>query len=367
MDKRARVQRRVVDACRRAMTPVGLLEVLMQALGPDVSADRWCAMTLDPATNLPTGGKHDQGVSPEYGPRMLELEFREGDVNALSDLSRAPSPVATLAAATEGQPERSTRYREVLAPDGLAHELRAVFRDSHGAWAALILFRSNGKPDFSPGERSLIAGVSDAVTQALRRVLLIGEIEAHACADTPGLLLVGGDTELRIRHASATAAQWLAQIDDGQAEQLPYALYSLAQRARASGHAVSRMRTRGGRWLTVHGESTGGENREVSIILAPSRPHEIAGVMAGAYALTAREAEVARLVAAGCSNPEVAQLLFVSRYTVEDHLKKVYAKLGVNSRSELVARLFFDQYLPRTASSVGLDGQGWFMEGQGRR
>jgi DNA-binding CsgD family transcriptional regulator len=45
------------------------------------------------------------------------------------------------------------------------------------------------------------------------------------------------------------------------------------------------------------------------------------------------------LVAAGKSNKEVAGELFVSVRSVEANLTKVYAKLGVRSRSELAARL----------------------------
>ena len=56
-------------------------------------------------------------------------------------------------------------------------------------------------------------------------------------------------------------------------------------------------------------------------------------------ALTAQEFQVARVVAEGRTNDEAAAALFVSRKTVENHLTRVYRKLGMRSRSDLV-RLF---------------------------
>ena len=49
--------------------------------------------------------------------------------------------------------------------------------------------------------------------------------------------------------------------------------------------------------------------------------------------LSERQVEVVRLVAAGCSNPEVAERLVISRRTAEHHVQHVYAKLGVSSRA----------------------------------
>ncbi len=50
-------------------------------------------------------------------------------------------------------------------------------------------------------------------------------------------------------------------------------------------------------------------------------------------ALTAREKEVLRLLAAGMSDAQVAERLVISRRTVSTHLTAIYSKLGVNSRS----------------------------------
>jgi DNA-binding CsgD family transcriptional regulator len=59
----------------------------------------------------------------------------------------------------------------------------------------------------------------------------------------------------------------------------------------------------------------------------------------GVAALTASELRVARLVAEGRSNREVAQALFVTRKTVEKHLASVFAKLSVSGRNELAGAL----------------------------
>jgi DNA-binding CsgD family transcriptional regulator len=59
----------------------------------------------------------------------------------------------------------------------------------------------------------------------------------------------------------------------------------------------------------------------------------------GGELLTERERAVTRLIAAGASNPEIAQELFLSRKTVERHVSNVLKKVGVRNRAELAARV----------------------------
>ena len=62
------------------------------------------------------------------------------------------------------------------------------------------------------------------------------------------------------------------------------------------------------------------------------------GAGAGASRLTARQREVARLAAGGCTARQIAEALAIGRRTVETHLGNAYAKLGVASKLELVQR-----------------------------
>ena len=75
------------------------------------------------------------------------------------------------------------------------------------------------------------------------------------------------------------------------------------------------------------------------------RRHGPSAAAAPSAELTSQELRVARLVAKGQSNREVADILYLSTKTVEAHLRQVFRKLGVRSRGELAAR----------AARIGLD------------
>ncbi|HEV2125259.1 MAG TPA: helix-turn-helix transcriptional regulator, partial [Chloroflexota bacterium] len=141
-----------------------------------------------------------------------------------------------------------------------------------------------------------------------------------------------------------------------------------------------RLQTRSGQWLILHGADvserghtpnstserpdqarTGPSGpRRIAVLIEPARPPDVLPLIEQAYGLTPRECEVVRLVLTGASSAELAQALCISPYTVQDHLKTVFCKVGVRSRRDLVARFLGGQYFPRLLTGVPPGPSGWF-------
>jgi len=62
----------------------------------------------------------------------------------------------------------------------------------------------------------------------------------------------------------------------------------------------------------------------------------IIDILAFKHSLTVREREVAILVYQGCTNPDIAERLFISRNTVRNHIHNIFYKLDISTRMELV-------------------------------
>src|SRR3954451_18728641 len=87
-------------------------------------------------------------------------------------------------------------------------------------------------------------------------------------------------------------------------------------------------------WLGVVDAIAG----EIEVFLTGHKSRPRRRTTLGVDALSRREREVALLASRGQTAPEIAERLFLSKRTVESHLAAVYAKLGVESKTELIRR-----------------------------
>jgi DNA-binding CsgD family transcriptional regulator len=335
------------------------------ALDGAVPSEGSCLMTMDPATMLPTAEFVDNGMPADAISRLVEIELREPDYTKWVDLAREGRAAASLSAVTAGELDRSRRHREVRRPWGYSDELRVVLSSSTGTWGALTVFREKDRPYFSSSEVRLVTSLTGLISDGLRRSLLIED----ACAgrdDTGMLVLDPGDG---VSLANHVAGQWIDELGIGTraGTTLPLVIRAVARQARAiagpeTGHrgetspglARARVRTRAGRWVIVRASLLGeGMTAPVAVLLEAARPAEMAPLLADVYGLTPQERRVTELVAQGLPTRQIANRLRVSTYTVQDHLKSIFAKTGTGSRGDLVARLYFDQRTtPLTAPSA---------------
>jgi DNA-binding NarL/FixJ family response regulator len=73
-----------------------------------------------------------------------------------------------------------------------------------------------------------------------------------------------------------------------------------------------------------------------AVTIHPAGVREVLGIICRAYGLTTREREVVELIAEGLDTTDIAKRLYISPYTVQDHLKSTFEKVGVNSRLQLL-------------------------------
>ena len=346
----------------------GALELLQRAV-PFESA---CLAFTDPATGLLTGTVKIQ-IPDARDAEFARFEYETDDINKFSEIAGRDIPVGVLALDTEGRPERSLRFREFLVPHfDQGNELRAACRQGGQTWGFLGLYRPTAAAGFSPAEAAFVAAVESTLAIGIRAGLVADAVQGDAveAPDGPAVLIVDGQDA--IVQASSGVVERLEQMGVDPWRELPISLASVVSAARmfAAGRSAtparSRIRTPSGTWLVTHASvltSQTGERGHVVVTIEEARPPEIVPLVVAAFGLTERERDVVRLVLGGASTQEIAAELFLSPYTVQDHLKSIFVKAGVSSRRELLARVFFEQYAPRIGGGLAPDG--WFATPQG--
>src|SRR5918995_6935736 len=122
-----RTEQTIIRLCEAGVDPQTLQVEVLRRLRKIIPVDAAFCATVDPATLLFTGSLSEE-IPESVTPAFLANEFLQDDVTKFVHLARAPRPVQSLYTATQNNPERSSRYREILAPIGFGDELRAALR-----------------------------------------------------------------------------------------------------------------------------------------------------------------------------------------------------------------------------------------------
>lgn len=276
-------------------------------------------------------------ISDDAASRFLAHEVSVPDVAKFRALAAARDPVDTLFHATDGAPRQSPRWRDVVEPLGWGDELRVAIREGGRTWGVLCLHRTASESPFDDDDIAAVRHVVPLLAAAFQRVVL------RASADTgvglpPAVVIL--DDQLIVRSLTGAAAEWFDLLG-ASGEGAPIVLMSVAAQTLSMARPQSVAVVVGdGSWASVHASPLHGPGPEaVAVVVEAAHPGDAFPAFAAAVQLTPRETEVAAAALRGLSDRAIARSLQLSEYTVQDHLKSVYAKTGARGRADLIARL----------------------------
>jgi DNA-binding CsgD family transcriptional regulator len=230
----------------------------------------------------------------------------------------------------------------------MGDELRAAAVDEHGCWASFELMRGSDDRPFELDDANLMRDAARILARRLRKASVSASDGGGIDAGQTGVVLV--DENLQPQGFTRAASEWFAQLkarEHTESTLLPTHVYGVVGRllAAESGDDPGRpprvrVRTGSGRWAIVEAARVEGMSNAVAVTVHGATAEDILALVVGAHGLSARERELVALVLEGLNTRELAERMFISRYTVQDHLKSVFDKLGVRSRRELVTGMF---------------------------
>ncbi len=354
-ERARRARSEIVGLTREGLDWVTFSTRASEAIRRVVPFDRACWHTVDPGTVLFTGSLNQNvGCS---GAWLAEHEYVVEDVNKWWFLARSGQRAGASSLATHGELSRSARHRSTVAY-GIGDELRGSFLADGTYWGAAGLLRNEGEPWFTDEDVRFLVSLSEPLALGFRRALLVAAATSdQPLQEGPGVVVFDGRGDVQL--ISPAAERWIEQLMELPPPSSPAdsrIVQVVAARARALAGsqdpldlaARCRAQTVSGSWLLLYGTRlSGGADGHTAVIIQPAAASEVAPLVALAYGLSERECQVARLCIQGRSTKQMAQILAVSPYTVQDHLKSIFEKTGVRTRGELVGQVFLEHYVPR--------------------
>ena len=320
-----------------------LRRALLNEISSNVRFDAYAWLLTDPETEVGCDPVADVPCMSQL-PELIRLKYAT-KTNRWTSMCR---PVARLLAATGGIPTQSLVWRELLAAYDVVDMASLVFRDRFGCWAFLDLWRVDPAEPFTERDAEYLAAIVLPVTEALRRVQAetFHIPETVNVPDGPAVLVLAPD--LRVRAQTPETEAYLRTLvpPTGDREPIPAGAYNVAAQLRAredgvDGHPPrARVHLGQGAWLTLRAArivESDQTDPDIAVTLEPTSTNDRMALFSFAHGLSKREAEIVAACARGTDTRGLAQELFVSENTIQDHFKSIFAKTATRTRGELLA------------------------------
>jgi DNA-binding NarL/FixJ family response regulator len=337
---------RIARLCLSTTSDALSLRVAVLAeIRPVVGFDAHAWLLTDPETEVGSAPLADVPCLPEL-PRLIRLKY----LTPINRWTRIETPVALLRESTGGQLERSLIWRDMLSQFGVTDVASLVFRCRYGCWGFLDLWRGGGGTSFTDEDAAFLSAIAKPVTEALRRCQASTfSLAAEATVRVgPVVLMLSSDLDVRAQTAETNKYLRLLVPPGSGRQPIPAGAYNVAAQllsieAGVDEHLpVARVHLSGGVWLTLRAARIAtmlpsGE-QDVAVTIEASTPVERMTLFGRACGLSVRELELFEHLVGGSDTRGIAQQMFVSENTVQDHLKSIFTKTGTSNRRTLLAR-----------------------------
>lgn len=320
---------------------VGLLAEIARHVPFDFHA--W--LLTDPASEVGSDPVANVPSLPDL-PKLIRLKYLT-PVNRWTGLAGS---AVRLHTGTGGHPEQSLVWREMLSGYDVSDVASLVFRDRYGCWGFLDLWRRGPGREFSTADVLYLDAVAPAITTLLRRcqAATFDKPVSVTGLRAPVVLVLSPD--LLVKSQTAETERYLHTLVPSGLERraVPAGAYNvgaqlLAYEAGVDAHSPqARVHLEHGLWITLAAARMaaphpGGSDIAVTIEVASAAQR--IDLFGRSHGLSPREAGLLAALARGPSTRELANQLHLTQNTVQDHFKSIFAKTGIQSRRELVARV----------------------------
>ncbi|CAN5857396.1 hypothetical protein BH24CHL4_BH24CHL4_00070 [soil metagenome] len=193
----------------------------------------------------------------------------------------------------------------------------------------------------------MIIGPALGFSVAREQALKAPKEKAIEAPVSSGIVLLSAEGELRF--STPAGAAWMdlmSKTEHGSPGMVPTALWSaMPGNHREDGASTGRHIAATTAAGNVTLEASAADDRGgVAIVISPQRRLQPPPVPEH-WPLTRQQRQIVVLVASGLSNRQIAEALFVGEHTVDWHLRQVFGRLEVRSRTQLISRYFRESVL----------------------
>jgi DNA-binding CsgD family transcriptional regulator len=350
-DSRARARERIEAVASEPVDARSLRLQVLAELREVIDFDAYVWLLTDPVTTVGAAPVADVPCLPEL-PALIKAKYAT-QVNRWTVLQLQDSPAATLSDAVGGALDRSLMWRDVLRRYGIGDMASVVFADQFGCWGFLDLWRNNTRGSFSAADAGFLAAAAAPLATALRR----GQARTFVDPATQhrpdlGPVVLTLDDDLRITSRTAASRGWLDTLLPPQPDEraIPASVYNVAAQLLAAEEGIdahpafARTHLADGFWLALRAARLSPDQPPESgaativVTVEEASASERIELFGRAFGLTAREYELLGRLATGDDTRSMAREMSLSEYTIQDHLKSIFAKAGAHDRVTVLSR-----------------------------